>query len=142
MSFVRSPWLRAAPAACAAALLGLAATTPAVAQPYDPDAYGDASMVGGVTVTAPHRERAWNGAEVDVLTASRTVDASDLDLSRRYGRRTLHARIVQAAVDACDELDNQWVSGWTPLDNDTDCIHAAVRRGMSDARQLYLSAAY
>lgn len=115
---------------------GLAATlgldlTAANAQPYGDDY---AYQAGGITVYArPHYGRTWNGAPIVVARATRVVNASDLDLSTRWGEHVLRARVERAAWDACNELDNQYTMGLYPLpeENDTDCQARAVADAMS-----------
>jgi hypothetical protein len=46
----------------------------------------------------------------------------------------LHARVVRAATDACNQLDNQWPQGLSPIDsNDGDCKARAIRNAMAEA---------
>jgi UrcA family protein len=87
---------------------------------------------GAITVYAPrHQERdPYTGAPIEVTTASRAVYYGDLDLSAAWGVHTLHARVVRAAVQVCDELDN--TPGLLPEDSD-DCIQPAVRHAMDQA---------
>jgi UrcA family protein len=125
--------------AVAAAALGLSFTTPSIAQPYDrpSDRYSDEypGQVGEIIVTPDYRgERTYNGAPIERVYVSRVVDISDLDLSTGWGVRTLRSRVERAAADACDELDQQWVSGRYPIEgNDADCKARAVRRAMRQA---------
>lgn len=116
----------------AVAALGLSFTA-AQAQPYyddQPDAY---SYAPGVTVTAPHRERSWNGAPIETVRVSRVVDVSDLDLGSGYGRHIMRERVRRAASDACHELDV--TPGFVPTadENDADCYHRAVDDALANA---------
>src|SRR5580704_3217435 len=129
--------------ACAVAALGLTFAIGAQAQPYydQPDPSYAPSDVGGLTVIAPrHQERTWSGAPIVNVSASRVVDTSDLDLSTGWGVHVMHERIRHAAVDACNELDNQ--PGLTPTadSSDADCYHRAVRGAMESARDAEASA--
>jgi UrcA family protein len=82
-------------------------------------------------VIAPRRqERSAIGAPIDVVSASRVVDTSDLDLSTGWGVDALHARVERAAADACEQLDNE--PGYVPVDgDDADCQHRAVRDALA-----------
>jgi UrcA family protein len=123
--------IRIAVAGLAAAGLAAAAAAslPAHAQPGYDEAYGSS---GEVTVIAPrHQERdPATGAPVDIATESQAVYYGDLDLSAPWGVRTLHARVVRAAVRICDDLDNQ--PGLIPEDSD-DCVRPAVANAMYQA---------
>ncbi|HEX3916978.1 MAG TPA: UrcA family protein [Caulobacteraceae bacterium] len=102
-------------------------------------AYDTSATVGGVTVMAPRRvEHTATGAEVVITSASRVVDTSDLDLSTFAGMHELHSRVVAAAADACNDLDNQTTMGLYPLDgNDADCEHRAVDDAMAQVSAPY-----
>src|SRR5690242_3939123 len=106
---------------------------PAHAQPaYDNDTY----QAGGITVYArPHYGRAWNGAPIVVARATRVVNTSDLDLSTRWGVHALRDRVERAAVDACNELDNEYTMGLYPMpdENQTDCVRRAADDAMDQA---------
>jgi UrcA family protein len=114
-------------------VFGVAAGTvsaPAHAQPgYD---YAVGQQGGDITVYAPRRmERdRMTGAPIEVATVTRTVYYGDLDLSAPWGVRTLHARVVRAAVNACDELDSR--PDLIPADSE-DCVQPAVRDAMDQA---------
>ncbi|MGA0604009.1 UrcA family protein [Caulobacter sp. KR2-114] len=86
----------------------------------------------GLTVTAPrHLGRSAIGADIDLVSASRTVRYDDLDVDTGYGAHVLKARIERAARDACDQLDRDY-----PYDADNgarDCYADAVRHGLHDA---------
>jgi len=129
-------------AAATAAVLGLGFVGHATAQPYyDRPGYdqrdydADAPSVGEVTVTPDYRsERTWNGIPTERVYASRVVRFDDLDLSTRWGVHELHARVVRAAADACDQLDREYPMGLLPIDSDDgNCKARAVRRAMADA---------
>jgi UrcA family protein len=126
-------------ALCAAAAAGLALAAPglpAQAQDYGHD-YGrydnSAQSVdpgNDVTVTAQPREERdpATGAPYERVYASRVVSYADLDLNARWGVRELRARVVRAARDACDELDNSGIAINAP--DDPPCVSTAVQRAM------------
>ena len=114
------------------AAIGLAAgavSVPAHSQPGYEESYGPN---GEITVYAPrHMERdPATGAPIEVVTKSRPVYYGDLDLSAPWGVRTLHARVVRAAVRLCDDLDSQ--PGLVPEDSN-DCVRPAVTNAMYQA---------
>jgi UrcA family protein len=118
--------------ACATAALAIAAASPAPAQPasdrYDDEA-GVTTTLGGVTVIAPRRaERdSATGAPIETVLASRVVRYDDLDLSRPWGMRALHARVERAARSACDELDSRYP---ITASDSPPCVRTAVRQAM------------
>jgi UrcA family protein len=134
-------------AAALAAVVGLSVAPHASAQPYDePGAYAapdygqDASAeVGGVVVTPSYRpDQDFNGIPTGRVYASRVVPIDDLDLSTRWGVHELHSRVVRAASDACNQLDQQWPQGLYPIDsNDGSCKARAIRHAMADAPITY-----
>ncbi len=116
-----------------AAILGGAALTavPAVAQDYDYDRYG--TVTGEVIVRGmPERDPA-TGADIDTVTATRVVYTRDLDLNTAWGQRTLRHRIQRAASEACDYLNDRYV---TIDSNSPDCYRRAVRDGMEQAEAM------
>ena len=129
-------------AAASAAVLGLGFVSLATAQPYsEQPSYGqrdydaDAPSVGEVVVTPDYRSnRSENGIPTERIYAQRVVHFGDLDLNTDWGARELHARIVRAATDACNQLDSEYPMGLVPLDSsDGDCKARAVRHAMADA---------
>ena len=142
-----STLLLAGCAATAAAAIGLGCAPQANAQPYDdqgaysaPDYGRDTSAeVGGVTVTPEYRpDRTYDGIPTQRVYASRVVPIDDLDLSTRWGVRELHSRVVHAASDACNQLDQQWPQGLYPIDSsDGNCKARAIRHAMRDAPIIY-----
>lgn len=136
LTFLRR--ILAAGAACATMTLGVSSV--GHAQPYydnNNNDYADqAPPVGEIIVRPTYRhERSYNGADIVVARASRVVDISDLDLSTAWGQHELYHRVRNAATDACDDLDNDWVMGLYPTadDSDADCVHRAVDRAMRQA---------
>jgi UrcA family protein len=120
-------------AVVAVAAASLALVGAAQAQPYDDGYYGNPDAAtpyaNGVTVVAPGHYRDANGDEV--VTASRVVDVSDLDLDTGWGVHVMHERVRNAAVDACRELDNR-VDVIPVEPGDTDCVHRAVREALAN----------
>jgi len=120
-------------ALCAAAAAGLALAAPglpAQAQTYGGHDYDQSEAGPDVTVTAlPRVERdPATGAPYERVEASRVVSYADLDLNARWGVRELRARVVRAARDACDELENSGIAINAP--DDPPCVSTAVHRAM------------
>ena len=134
----------------AVAALGLAASAPARAQDpaYDGSAYqrdyGQADGPGcdraryddrdgdEVLIRArPLGRSTTTGAPIRRVTTSRVVDYRDLDIDSPWGARELHWRIVRAAHDACDELDDRYPIGSPDVDG---CVSEAVRDAERDVR--------
>ena len=135
-------------AAAAAAVVGLCVAPHANAQPYDDERgayaardYGQdtAAEVGGVVVTPGYRsDRDFNGIPTQRVYASRVVPIDDLDLSTRWGVHELHSRVVHAASEVCNQLDQQWPQGLYPIDSsDGNCKARAIRHAMADAPISY-----
>ncbi len=102
---------------------------PAATSSYDDSRYVDEE---GLTVTAPrHIGRSAIGADIDEVSASRTVRYDDLDVDTGYGAHVLKVRIERAARDACDQLDRDYP--YTADSDSHDCYSAAVRDGLHDA---------
>jgi UrcA family protein len=126
-------------ALCAAVAAGLALAAPglpAQAQNYGYD-YGRydngpqyVDENGDVTVQAlPREERdPATGGLYERTYASRVVSYADLDLNSRWDVRELRARVVRAARDVCDELENDPMLVTAP--DDPPCVSTAVRRAM------------
>jgi UrcA family protein len=95
----------------------------------------DSTRVGDLVVTPDYRpNRADNGIPTQRVYASRVVYFDDLDLNTAWGVHELHARVVRAAADACNQLDNEYPMGLVPIDSsDGDCKARAVRHAMADA---------
>jgi UrcA family protein len=121
-------------AVVAVAAAGLALAGAAQAQPYGDGYYGNpdasAPYANGVTVVAPDRYRDANGDEV--ITASRVVDISDLDLDTGWGVHVMHDRVRHAAVDACRELDRRADAYPLQTGDDGGCVHRAVRDALAN----------
>jgi UrcA family protein len=121
------------------------AAAPTHAQPaYDPEYgngyagdsnYSDRNDVPSVTVYAPrHYERdGATGAEINVVRASRIVDTHDLDLSTRWGMRTLNVRVDRAAREACGDIDAHYPD--TMEDNST-CVSSAIHNAMTEVQDI------
>jgi UrcA family protein len=143
-----STLLMAGCAATAAAAIGISCAPQANAQPYDdaPGAYSapdygqdTSAEVGGITVTPQYRpDQTFNGIPTERVYASRVAPIDDLDLSTRWGVHELHSRVVRAASDACNQLDQLWPQGLYPIDSsDGDCKARAIRHAMRDAPITY-----
>ena len=135
-------------AATAAAAIGISCAPQANAQPYDDErgAYAaqdysqdTSAEVGGVVVRPSYRpDQSFNGIPTQRVFASRVVHFADLDLSTRWGVHELHARVVRAASDACNQLDQQWPQGLYPIDSsDGNCKARAIRHAMAQAPISY-----
>ncbi len=121
-------------ALCAAAAAGLALAAPGLPAQAQSYGYGYDRYAGGpdLTVTAPREERdPATGLPYERVYASRVVSYADLNLNARWGVRELRARVVRAARDACDELDNSGIAINAP--DDPPCVSTAVRRAMYQA---------
>ncbi|HEY2661812.1 MAG TPA: UrcA family protein [Caulobacteraceae bacterium] len=130
----------------AAALAGLTlAASPALAQSsYSNDGYyqndrASYSETSGdtadITIYAPrHSERSSStGAPIETVSASRVVYVGDLDLGARWGVSRAKARIVHAARDACNQLDETYPSS----DQDTGrCVPDAVSSAMYQVQRI------
>ena len=123
--FIPRTGLALAGAAAAALSLSIA-PIPAHAQDYG-------TSVGEVTVhpRVLGRDPA-TGAPIDTVTASRYVRISDLDLDSSWGQRVARHRIERAAYDACNYLDEHFVT----LDSgSSDCVRAAVQDALYQVEQ-------
>jgi len=69
---------------------------------------------GSITVTAPRRVqvgRSTIGAPIDLISLSRFVNFSDVDLRTPAGQAELDKRAMAAARSACQELERQYPNG-------------------------------
>ena len=131
------PALRLSCAAIAAAgVLLTVSIGSAVAQSY-------ANMTEELTVTGAHVQertvgRSEIGAPIDELSLSRTVDFSDLNLSRPGDAQMLDQRIQQAASTACSQLDQAFPESLYPSyqSDAADCVVQAIDEGREQARQV------
>lgn len=100
------------------AVLSVAVCEPVLAQP--------AASEGEITVTAPRtRERSpTSGAPIEIITTSRMVNYSDLDLRTGDGQIALEGRVKEAARKACEFLDRAYPLS-TP--DGADCAKTAVK---------------
>jgi UrcA family protein len=91
------------------ASFALAQGSAAAAPPAQPTA-------GSLTVVAPrvlrgHAGPAWaQGAPIEVVSLSKTVNFADLDLTTSVGADEFKKRIMYAALDACDQLEAEYPS--------------------------------
>jgi UrcA family protein len=126
-------------AAAGLALVGASAaltSLPARADPYDRYTPAPAQdTVEGVTVYAPHRyvRQPTTGARVRLDTISMRVPLGDLDLSTPGGAREAKARIVEAAKDVCDEVQQVYSNG---VEIPGGCYANAVREALAQTQRL------
>lgn len=116
-----------------------------LAQPTD-TAGTDAAPHERVTVYAPYvvtrkisnpRLANPSGVGIEVVTLSRNVSYSDLNLSQAEDQTTLANRVHQAAEDACKEIDRRYPKGaWASTPANQDCVGAAVNQAMYVVRDL------
>ena len=121
-----------AAALLAGASLGLAGLS-AHADPYSShESATDA--VQGVTVYAPRRyaTQPTTGRQVRMDQVSMTVPLGDLDLSTRRGALIAKARIVQAAKDVCQEVDDAYPGDSEPRGG---CYARALHDALAQAQE-------
>ena len=118
--------------ALAGASLAIAVSA-ARADPYAPYGGDTARDVEGVTVYAPHRyvRQPTTGALVRMHEVSLTVPLGDLDLSTPRGARIAKARIVEAAKDVCQRVDDAYPGSSEPPGG---CYSMAVRDALRQAQ--------
>jgi UrcA family protein len=110
------------------------------------DAPARAQQVGEITVIAPHAVRQQvgrtpSGVAMEVVSLSRHVRYSDLDLKTTSGKATLGARIADTAQQACSQLDTLYPASMSvPDPADYDCIKSAVRHSMAQAKIVIAAA--
>ena len=125
----------AAGLALASASLALVALS-ARADPYTPYGATTDGSVEGVTVYAPDRyvRQPTTGRQVRMDQVSMTVPLGDLDLSTHDGARIAKARIVRAAKDVCQAVDDA-----NPGDSEPPggcyamAVHQALRQAQDQA---------
>jgi UrcA family protein len=84
-----------------------------------------------IIVTGPQRHRVGRsaiGAPIDEYTAQSVVQVNDLNLRTASGRRELHYRVMAAARDACDQIDDEIGASSTAEPSDADCRMIAAQR--------------
>lgn len=84
-----------------------------------------------IVVTGPQRHRVGRsaiGAPIDEYIAQSVVQISDLNLRTASGRRELNYRMMAAARDACDQIDEEIGLNATAEPSDSECRSIAVRR--------------
>jgi UrcA family protein len=120
-----------AAAALAGASLGLVAHS-ARADPYSSHESATDS-VEGVTVYAPRRyaTQPTTGRMVQMDQVSMTVPLGDLDLSTHEGALIAKARIVQAAKDVCQEVDDAYPGDSEPRGG---CYGRALHDALAQAQ--------
>jgi len=120
-----------AAAALAGASLGLVALS-AHADAYSSHESSTGS-VEGVTVYAPRHfaTQPTTGRTVRMDQVSMTVPLGDLDLSTQDGARIAKARIVQAAKDVCQEVDDAYPGDSEPRGG---CYARALHEALAQAQ--------
>ncbi|MGB8365023.1 MAG: UrcA family protein [Rhizomicrobium sp.] len=93
-----------------------------------------------ITVTAPyvlHHQpagRSYTGVPIEVISLTRRVGYSDLDLTTVSGVTELKRRINDTAKDACKQLDTLYPEAlYPPLTPKVDCVETAVDGAMAQA---------
>ncbi len=138
----RSDFIRAS--AFAALLI---APGQALSQP-DASMSGDVSQPGEeITVTAPKavtmrtlQPAIGKKPAIQILTARRTVDFSDLNLSKTEDVKKLEARIHGAAVAACRDIEPKYpASAYIPTPPNQDCVAMATKAPISMVRLIHSS---
>lgn len=82
-----------------------------------------------------------SSADVELISLSRGVTYSDLDLSQPTDVATLEARVRLAAREACDELDRRYPKEiFEPVPYYQDCVRTAVAHAMAAVRELEAAA--
>jgi UrcA family protein len=118
--------------AAAGGLVGgvIMTSAPALAQPQEE-----------ITVTAPyevHRKdagRAASGAAIEVISLTRHVTYSGLDLTKQADVTELESRIKRTAKEACKQLDSLYPEAIYPsMPSNQNCIKAATDEGMTQVK--------
>jgi len=107
----------------------LAFTAPSVAQ-AQPDKYGDTATTGEITVSPGYRAE-WNSETrrfENRVTDSVVVDVSDLDLNTGWGIREMKVRVMDAARQVCNGLDDE--VGGDDYDADRACFQRATTHAL------------
>lgn len=115
---------------CAAITFGSAAIgiLPAMAQPL---MNGDET----ITVVPPRtiqQQPLTHGMKATNVSINRTVDITDLDLSKPADQIALRERVNGTAVAACRELDAKFPQTvYVPLDPQQNCVRDATRGALA-----------
>jgi len=95
-----------------------------------------------ITITATQQAkvvvgRTAIGAPIELVTLTRHVSYSDLDLSKSADAATLEGRVTQTVKDACKELDDRY-----PLEPNTasECIKTSTDKAMVQVHQAVAAA--
>ena len=125
--------LRMTAGVAAIAMAGLLSVGAAKAQTYGYDNPEYVTTTEGVTVYAPrhYATQPTTGRTVRMDQVSMTVPLSDLDLSTHEGARIAKARIVQAAKDVCQEVDDAYPGDSEPRGG---CYARAVHDALAQAQ--------
>ena len=108
-------------------------------------AFAQSQAVGEVTVVAPHAVRKTvgttsSGIPIELVSLSRQVSYSDLDLTTAAGVGALKDRVVQTAKEACADLDRIFPSDLTEPANQ-DCVKSASEGGLAQVDLIMAAAA-
>lgn len=106
---------------------------------------GDAAAHEKITVYAPYvvTRKIMNpmmsktsSTGIEVISVSRSVSFSDLNLSQPPDQITLNNRVHQAAQDACSEIEKRFpATEYRPAPNQ-DCVGNATREAMIIVKDL------
>lgn len=117
-------------------ITAIAAASGAAAQDQR-DEGGSAEIV----VTAPYEVRrevvgraSGTGAPIEVISLTRRVDYSDLDLTRHADVQQLEQRVNEIAREACDQLSQLYPIA--ARDGNRDCVTEALRDAMRQVEQV------
>lgn len=93
------------------------------------------------TVISPMMSKT-SATGLEVVSASRSVSFSDLNLSQPPDEATLESRVYQAAHDACKDIDERFPkSVYKPVPENQDCAGNAANQAMVIVKDLENAAA-
>lgn len=117
-------------------LAGLTVSGPAVAQKAS-QTLEEITVVAPRTVTRKTVGRASDGAKIELISLTRRVDYSDLDLAAHADVMTLQKRIDDIARQSCDDLAQMY-----PLSDDRtpECVRQAVASAKAQVDQAVAAA--
>jgi UrcA family protein len=107
----------------------------------------NAQQIGEVTVVAPHvvRQKAGttaSGIPIEVISLSRQVGYSDLDLTTASGVGAFKNRVMETAKTACAQLDQLYPESMNPPDpSNQNCVKAATDNGLAQVDLIMAAAA-
>jgi hypothetical protein len=120
--------------------IGLAGpVSPALAQPARTQAQA-APESSAVTVIAPRITKRREG-KVEVLSLQTAVDFADLDLKTQTGVDEFDKRIMYAAIDTCDRLEEAYPSYiYVPVPPTQNCADATASAALATAKVIIAAA--